>query len=349
MKHIFDYSEIKGKIPADIVSLVKSISSFETENKNRKRAYSKEYEAVANIAKIASVKYSNEIEGIVTTDERIEELILRGGRPLDHDEEEISGYGIALDMIHNGFGRTGIDENVIKTLHRVINAGKDDDRGTYKTRNNIIAEIDSFGRKRIVFEPVPADETEDCMNQMFIALMEADSDGCEPLLLIPCVILDYLCIHPFIDGNGRTSRLLTIILLYMFGIDICRYVSMDEHIAATKSRYYSALSQSSEGWMENKHTYFPFIRYFLQMLYECYIDLDTRFLLVDGKKLTKKRRIETVLSKSVTPMSKRQIQMMLPDVSLPTVESAIKELLKSSKIEKMGSFKDARYRMKRQL
>lgn len=347
MAHIFDYPEIRGNIPADIVTLVRSISECQVDNGNRKRAYTKEYESITDIAKLASVKYSNEIEGIVTTDERLQELILRGGRPRDHDEDEIAGYGVALDMIHDGFGRTRIDNDVVRTLHEVIRAGRPADRGHFKTRDNVIAEIDPSGRRRIVYEPVPAGQTEEYMEQLMLALMDSDSMGYEPLLLIPCFILDYLCIHPFTDGNGRTSRLLTIILLYRFGIDICRYVSMDEHIAATKQRYYRALAESSKGWMDNQHSYFPFIRYFLQMLYECYIDLDTRFTLVEGRKMTKKRRIETVLSKSVTPMSKRQILMVLPDVSAATVDATIKELLANGKVEKVGSFRDARYRMVR--
>ena len=164
------------------------------------------------------------------------------------------------------------------------------------------------------------------MEQLFLAYTEADSEGYEPLLLIPCVILDYLCIHPFADGNGRTSRLMTIALLYRHGFDVCRYVSMDGHIAAARERYYQSRAESSYGWIENRFTYFPFIRYFLQMLYECCTDLDTGFAVADGKK---------------------QIRMLLPDISEGTVDAAIKSLVKSGKAEKVGTFRDARYRMKR--
>ena len=344
--HKFDYSEIKGNIPSDIVSLIGSISAFKAGDTERSRLYSKEYKAMEEVAKLASVKYSNDIEGISTTDERLKELIIRGGRPKDHTEEEISGYGTALDMIHNGLGATKIDGDLVKNLHSTIRAGRAQDRGHYKTRDNVITEIGPDGKRRVVFETVLAKETESCMDQLFMAAMEADSENYEPLLLIPCIILDYLCIHPFIDGNGRTSRLLTVILLYRYGIGICRYISMDEHIAATKDRYYGSLAGSSDGWHENNFSYFPFIRYFLQMLYECYIDLDTRFAIVDGKKLTKKRRIETVLSKSLTPLSKRQICAILPDISENTVDSAIKALIKDGKAEKVGTFRDARYQIK---
>lgn len=343
--HRFDYSEIRGSIPADIVSLMMSIASFEAKDGRRRELYSKEYEKIVEIAKLSSVKYSNEIEGILTTDERLRELIVGGGRPMDHTEEEIAGYGEALDMVHGGLGVTNVDGNLMKNLHRTIRAGTPEDRGRYKTRDNIIVRTDPDGRRSVAFRPVPAEETEDHMEQLFLAYAEADSDGYEPLLLIPCVILDYLCIHPFTDDNGRTSRLLTIILLYRHGIDICKYVSMDEHISATKGRYYKALATSSEGWEENRFSYFPFIRYFLQMLYECYIDLDTRFAMAAGKKLNKSQRIEDLLSKNVAPMSKRQIMMLLPDISKGTVDAAIRGLVKAGKAEKVGTFRNARYQM----
>ena len=345
--HKFDYSEIKGNIPVDIVSLVKSVTSFDAGDRYRRTLYAKEYNKIVDIAKLASAKYSNEIEGILTTDDRLVELVMRGGRPRNHTEEEIAGYGEALDTIHKNAGTMKVDGNLMKNLHRIIRAGAPEDRGRYKTRDNAIISIDSDGKRRIVFRPVPAEDTEKHMEQLFLAYEEADSEGYEPLLLIPCVILDYLCIHPFIDGNGRTSRLLTMILLYRHGIDVCRYVSMDEHIAATKGGYYGSLAESSYGWIDNKFSYFPFIRYFLRTLYECYADLDTRFAVVDGKKLNKTERIEDILSKSVAPMSKKQIRMLLPDISEGTVDAAIKSMVKSGKAEKVGTFRDARYRMKR--
>ena len=344
--HRFDYSEILGDIPADITKLMMDITRIRALEGVRHAAYKKDYQAMESIAKLASVKYSNEIEGIVTSNERIEELVLRGGAPKNHSEEEIAGYRDALNLIHNNPGKMGLDRDTVLDLHSLLNT-KGSNRRSFKDRDNAIISIDGSGNRHLVFEPVSAEETEQHMEQLFLAYSELSTQGYEPLLYIPCIILDYLCIHPFIDGNGRTSRLLTVLLLYNEGIDICRYVSMDEHISSTKNGYYDSLQQSSYGWKENRWSYFPFIRYFLRTLLECYIDLDTRFSLVDGKGLTRVQNVEMILERSAAPISIGQISKILTGVSVYTIQKALKTLLDEGKIEKIGNTKGARYRYKR--
>lgn len=294
------------------------------------------------MAKLASVKFSNAIENIVSTDERIQELVLRGGRPLTHSEEEISGYGKALDIIHSE--QLNIDKHTLHRLHSLISAGRPEERGRFKSRDNVVAEIDPSGNMRIVLRTVRHQDTEQNIDGMLDQYLIADSIGIEPLLLIPCVIVDYLCIHPYTDGNGRTSRLITYLMLYQHGFDVCRYISLDEHIALTKESYYRALNESSAGWDMNGNSYIPFIRYFLQMLFECYTDLDTRFAMTGSSKMKKSERIEQILKNSLVPISKRQIQMALPDVSIHTVDSVIKKMAADGRAEKVGGFRDARYR-----
>ena len=344
--HRFDYSEILGDIPQDIAKLMMEITRIRSLEGIRHANYPKDYLTMEEIARVASVKYSNEIEGIVTTDERIRELVLRGGTPLNHPEEEIAGYRDALNAIHTEHSSMKIDHETILNLHSMLNT-KGSDRHAYKDVDNAIVSIDQFGRRHLVFEPVPADETYDHMDQLFLAYSELSTQGYDPLLYIPCVILDYLCIHPFVDGNGRTSRLLTVLLLYKEGMDICRYVSMDEHISLTKAGYYRNLRLSSEGWRENNWSYFPFIRYFLRTLLECYIDLDTRVALVDGKHIGWVQTVENVIMNNIAPISKGQICMALPGVSMYTIEKCIKTLLAQGKIERIGNTKGARYRIKR--
>ena len=340
--HRFDYSEILGDIPSDITKLMMDITKIRSMEGIRRSNYPKDYSRMEDIARLASVKYSNEIEGIVTSDERIQEIVMRGGTPKDHSEEEIVGYRDALDLIHRESDRLRFDKDTILDLHSLLKT-KESNIRSYKTRDNAIVSIDSQGRRYLVYEPVPASETDDHMEQLCLAYSELSTQGYEPLLYIPCVILDYLCIHPFIDGNGRTSRLLTMLLLYKEGIDVCRYVSMDEHISLTKGDYYHSLQMSSFGWKENRWSYFPFIRYFLTMLLECYIDLDTRFALVDGKGVKRKQTVESVLSGSVAPMSIGQIRKVLPDMSVYTIQKVLKTLLSEGKIEKIGNTKGARY------
>ena len=182
------------------------------------------------------------------------------------------------------------------------------------------------------------------MEQLELAYMDARDDAnINQLLLIPCVILDFLCIHPFRDGNGRMSRLLSLLLLYKNGYDAGKYVSFEEQINKYKAFYYEALRQSSDGWAENQNTYFPFIENFLSTLYMCYKELDKRFAVVHGKKITKKARIEATVLNSLTPLSKAEICQILPDVSPTTVEAVLGAMVKDGSIKRIGSARASRY------
>lgn len=341
--HRFDFSEMRGAIPSDISDLVSHIREIGAMDRIRETRYHREFSKVQEIAKLKSVKYSNEIEGISTSDQRLIDIVLRNDAPRNHSETEIAGYRDALATIHGDPSSLDLDERTVLGLHRIMMSHTTHEGGLYKMRDNVIVSV-SDGKREVVFEPVPASETPDAMRQLFLAYREARDEGMEPLLMIPCVILDYLSIHPFPDGNGRTSRLLTMLLLYNSGFDVCRYVSMDEHIALTRDEYYRALAQSSDGWYENQWTYVPFVRYFLRTLLECYIDLDTRFAVVNDRRMKKSDRIEAMLENSLVPVSKRQICVALPDVSPRTVESVLSRLQSEGKVEKIGSYRDARYR-----
>ena len=163
------------------------------------------------------------------------------------------------------------------------------------------------------------------------------------LLLIPCVVLDFLCIHPFRDGNGRMSRLLSLLLLYKNGFDAGKYVSFEEQINSYKTNYYESLKQSSLGWDTNENSYFPFIENFLSMLYMCYKELDKRFAVINGKRITKKARIEATILNNLTPISKAEICKILPDVSPTTVEAVLGSMVKDGRLQKIGNSRNIRY------
>ena len=216
--------------------------------------------------------------------------------------------------------------------------------GQYKTDDNVILEIDADGKRKVRFRPTPANETPEAMEQLTLAYLDARSDAnINQLLLIPCVILDFLCIHPFRDGNGRMSRLLSLLLLYKNGFDAGKYVSFEEQINDYKAYYYEALRQSSIGWEKNENTYFPFIENFLSTLYMCYKELDKRFAVVNGKKITKKARIEATVLNSLTPLSKSEICKILPDVSPTTVEVVLGAMVKTGSIQRIGAGRMTRY------
>lgn len=344
--HIFDYSFLdKGKLPAEMVNLTSAITAFNSISIARKEKNKSVYTELEKIARIQSVKGSNAIEGIVTTDVRIKEIVNGNSAPLDHNEREIAGYRDALDEIHRSYAELSISENTILHLHQVMTdlAGYTLS-GQYKTNDNLIIETDEFGRRNIRFEPVSAADTKEAMQQLILAYMEArDNPGVNQLLLIPCVILDFLCIHPFSDGNGRVSRLLSLLLLYKSGYDVCKYVSFEEQINLSKEYYYEALQESSKGWQTNENSYFEFMKNFLSTLYKCYKDLDKRFSTVNGKKISKSERIEQTVLNSVLPVSKAEICDILPDVSPTTVEAVLGRMIKDGTIKKMGQARATRY------
>ena len=342
----FDYSFLNnGLLPASLVNLTANISALKTMAGIRKEEYAQVFTELEAVAKIQSIKSSNAMEGIVTSDERIAAIVNQNSAPLNHNEAEIAGYRDALNEIHLGFEYIDFRERDILRLHEIMmSLAGYEYGGQYKTDDNVILEVDADGYRRVRFRPTPAKETPKAMEQLELAYMEARSDAnINQLLLIPCVILDFLCIHPFRDGNGRMSRLLSLLLLYKNGFDAGKYVSFEEQINNYKDYYYEALRQSSDGWETNENSYFPFMENFLSILYLCYKELDKRFAVVHGKRITKRARIEAVILNSLTPLSKAEICKILPDVSPTTVEAVLGAMVKSGAVKRIGASRSARY------
>lgn len=222
------------------------------------------YTQLESIARVQSVKNSNAIEGIVTTDARIKEIVDGNSAPLNHNEMEIAGYRDVLDEIHTRHEELPVREETILHMHKtMLDIANYPYGGQYKKDDNLIMEVDASGKRRVRFTPVAARETKDAMEQLMLAYMDAKTNpNINQLLLIPCVILDFLCIHPFDDGNGRVSRLLSLLLLYKNDYDICKYVSFEEQINQSKEYYYQALYESSQNWHENENSYIPFMENF---------------------------------------------------------------------------------------
>lgn len=301
------------------------------------------FSRLMSIASIESVKWSNAIEGIGSTDERIRGIVLHNTEPVGHDENAISGYRDALELIYRNWHDLPFDDITICGLHKAMYA-RIGGGGSFKVTDNIIVDR-AGGGETVRWRPVPAIETEENVQALVNAYREAcGNPEIDPMLLIPCVILDFLCIHPFSDGNGRMSRLLTDLLLYRHGISIQRYVSIESAINATKDRYYDALKASSEGWHENRNDYVPFIGYFMDVLNICVTDLDRRRISAVPRKNSKTERIESVVLESLVPISKREICEMLVDVSPSTVEAVLSRMLKEGRILKIGTTNSARYR-----
>lgn len=343
----FDYSFLKSEVPGDIVNITSIIADLKAKEEIRKISNEKTFESLRKKAIVESVKGSNAIEGIVTTDDRIRDII-DGAKPITHDELEISGYRDVLKLIHQEHTNLDLNEANILMFHKMMIAEiSPDEAGHYKKRDNLIMEYGTDGSRRVRFRPIAATDTKEAMEQLLLAYYEARQDaGIPKLLLIPCVIVDFLSIHPFLDGNGRISRLLTILLLYMNGYDIGRYISFEGQVNEYKEAYYTALEQSSYQWHENRNDYMPFVVNFLQILYRCFRNLDDQFMELSLKKAKKSERVEAIVMSALVPISKTAIAEKVPDVSVKTVEVVLNKLLKAKKIVKIGTYKDARYMKK---
>ena len=342
----FDYSFLtNGLLPANLLNVTADISAIKAMDGVQKSRYGQVFTELEAVARVQSIKGSNAIEGIVTSDERIRAIINQNSAPLNHDEAEIAGYRDALAEIHAGYDHIDFRKRDILRLHEMmLSLTGYGFGGRYKTEDNVILEIDAQGRRAVRFRPTPADETEQAMEQAELAYMDARDDAnANPLLLIPCAILDFLCIHPFRDGNGRMSRLLSLLLLYKSGYDVGKYVSFEQAINDDKYGYYEALRRSSLAWESNENNYFPFVEHFLMTLFRCYKELDDRFSLVGGKRLTKKARIEDAVLNRLTPISKSEICAKLPDVSPTTVEAVLGEMVKDGRIRRIGKGRASRY------
>jgi Fic family protein len=331
-------------LPAGLVNLVSAIAELKERENERKGNYPDVFTRLESIAKVQSVRGSNAIEGIVTSEQRISEIVNQNSAPLNHNEAEIAGYRDALGLIHTGFAALDIRERDILRLHEVMLSYAPVSGGQYKQNDNVIMETDASGARRVRFAPTPASETSAAMEQLILAYVDARQGyNINQLLLIPCFVLDFLCIHPFADGNGRMSRLLSLLLLYKNGFDAGKYISFEEQINNGKWDYYEALRLSSDGWHDERNSYFPFIENFVTTLLFCYKELDKRFAVVNAKKVSKRQRVEATVLNSLLPISKQEICYVLPDVSPTTVEAVLAGMVRSGLVEKVGSGRSTKY------
>ena len=290
------------------------------------------------IAKIQSTEASNRIEGIITTDDRLKKIVMNKTTPKGRSEREIAGYRDVLNTIHENYDFIPVRPGMILQLHRdLYKISNSAIGGSFKNSDNIIAEELPDGTKRVRFQPVPAWETSEAIDSLCSALQEALTDPeMDPLLLMPMFILDFLCIHPFNDGNGRMSRLLKLLLLYRSGYFVGKYISVERLIADSKETYYEALQDSSTGWHEGENDYLPFVRYMLGVVIAAYREFASRVDILITRGLSKLDRVREIIRSTIGKITKTQIMRQCPDISQKTVERALADMLKNSDIIKIG-------------
>ena len=347
----FDYTEKWEKLlTPEIVGYLTTIHEYKGEQRLIAERHADILESLVEVAKIQSTESSNKIEGIYTSDERLKKIVLDKTMPKTRNEREIAGYRDVLNTIHENFPHIPIRDTFILQLHRDLYKFENvSSGGRFKTSDNVIEEEDSSGNKSVRFIPLPAWETPEAIINLCTAYNEAINRGkADPLLLIPMFILDFLCIHPFSDGNGRMSRLLTLLLLYQNEYIVGRYISLEKLIEHTKDNYYEALQESSQGWMEAKNNYAPFVKYILGIITAAYREFFDRAQIVEEKKVSKPDRIEELIKNHLGTITKAEIVDATPGISTTTVQRTLTELVKAEKIIKIGDLEDDYRRVEKQ-
>ena len=329
----------------EVVGMLTSIHEFKVEQNLFIEAHADQLTELMDIAKIQSTEASNKIEGIFTSDERLKKIVMDKTTPKSRDEQEIAGYRDVLNTIHENYDYILAKPGVILQLHRDLYKFQGAGVGGYfKTSDNVIAETDQDGNRRVRFQPVPAWETAGAIDQLCYALDEAMKDTkIDSLILIPMFVLDFLCIHPFNDGNGRMSRLLTLLLLYRSGYIVGKYISIEKMIEESKETYYEALQASSTGWHEEENDYQPFISYILGVVVAAYKEFSSRVRLVTTAGLSKGERIGEIIKQTVGTITKAEIMSKCPDISQITVQRTLVELQNNGDILKIGGGRYTKY------
>lgn len=337
---IFDYVNKPHEwLTAPIVNQIAAIHECRGKQVLYLKATPDVLDTMLKIAKIQSTASSNRIEGISTTDARIRALVSGSTTPKNRNEEEISGYRDVLSTIHESHDAIPLSPNVILQLHRdLLGHLGPGVGGHWKGSDNVISETDASGRSFVRFQPLPAFETPCAMEALCDAANGAFRDKTfDPLFVIALFILDFVSVHPFDDGNGRMSRLLTLLLLYHAGYVVGRYISLEKVIEDSKDTYYEALQASSDNWLSGTNDPSPFVRYLFGTILKAYSLFEERVSDVLVAKASKEKRIKLLFERTPTPLRKRQILDACPDVSSITVARTLKSLLDAGLIRKIGA------------
>lgn len=297
---------------------------------------------LVEIAKIQSTESSNSIEGIRTTETRLRRLMSEKTTPRNRDEKEIAGYRDALNIIHESFEYIPLTPNYILQLHKIMFSHTDSSfGGKFKNVQNYISATDAAGRRYTLFTPLAPYETPDAIRDICNEYNYVISEGkVDPLLVIPVFIHDFLCIHPFIDGNGRMSRLLTTLLLYQSGYEVGKYISLESKIAQNKDSYYDALELSQTGWHEERDDPTSFIKYLLGTIIAAYRDFEDRINVIGPSSFD---TVYNAVQSRIGKFTKKDISELCPSFSASTVERHLKRLCENGAITKNGKGRSTFY------
>lgn len=301
-------------------------------------------ETLRTVAMVESTESSNRLEGVVAAPDRLRDVVLRDAVPADRSEQEIAGYRDALALIHDSADHMPFTVNVIQQLHATLYRYQPGTGGRWKgTQNDIVERAPDGSIVRIRFRPVSPVATPGAMQELTTLWEQARDRQREPLLIIPLVILDFLCIHPFADGNGRTARLLTLLLLYRSGYTVGRYISLERVIEESRETYYEALEASSEGWHEGKHDPFPWLEYFWGTLLLAYGEFRERAGRLMTARGSKTALIEAAVERRVRPFAISELEDDCPGVSRDMIRHVLRRLRDEGRVKVSGRGRGARW------
>ena len=341
----FNYSKIaKMKWDSDILGYIAAIYKAAGKQEMYLRQRPEEMDKLVEIAKIQSTESSNAIEGIVTTSARLRQLVEEKTTPKNRDEQEIAGYRDVLNIIHENFDVIPLTQNYILQLHKIMYSHMNNPMaGRTKSVQNYISATYPDGHTKVIFTPLEPFETPSALDSICAEYNRVIGNlELEPLIAVPVFIHDFLCIHPFNDGNGRMSRLLTTLLLYRNKFYVGKYISLEAKIAASKDIYYDVLAASQNGWHEGKEDFTPFVKYILGIILAAYKDFEERFSIVE-KKPSAVDKVKLAAKTKIGRFTKQDIRELCPSLSVSSIEGALRQLVKSGEVKREGKGRSTYY------
>jgi len=341
----FEYGYyLETPLSHNLVMTMRSLGEF----RGRQMLYADQFpEVLATLRRVAmvqSAESSNRIEGISVLPDRIDALVLRKSKPRDRSEQEVAGYRDVLASIHTNYLNLQLSNRLILDEHRALYRYTEERGGEWKKKDNAIFEIRPDGRQVVRFQPVSALATPEFMGRLLTLFNQAmDKREADPLLSLATFILDFECIHPFKDGNGRIGRLLTLLLLYQAGYDVGRYIGLERIVEESKETYYESLYKSSQGWHEGKHDLRPWWNYFLGMLTAAYKEFEERVGTITSARGAKREMVRSAIERLPERFTIGDLKRVCPGVSYPTLQRALADLRKEKKIRCLGRGPDARW------
>ena len=331
---------------SNIINLISKIHEYKGKQSYLLNSKKNTLDTLLKVAKIESTSSSNKIEGIYTTNKRINEIVTKKLEPKNRNEEEIAGYRDVLSLIHENHNYIDINKNTILQLHRDLYKYTGYSYGgKFKNSQNYIEETNKLGERKIRFTPLNAVETPIAIEELCKSYNElVNIESCDLLVLIPIFVFDFVSIHPFNDGNGRMSRLLTLLLLYKANYLVGKYISIEKIIEETKDSYYETLERSSVKWHDNKNDYSYFVEYYLGIILKAYKEFDSIINVISNKKMTAYDKIIDIFKNNIVPIDKSYIMNKCPDLSETTVERTLNKLLNENKIVKISGGRYTKYK-----